>query len=87
MLPGNSDRMRGDGLKLCQGMFMLGARKLFSKRTVLHWHSCPGRWGVTTLEVFQSHGDVAQRDTVSEHGVGWGWTWGSERPFPILMIL
>ena len=29
-----------------------------------------------SLEVFQSHGDVALRDVVSGHGgVGWGWIW------------
>ena len=30
-----------------------------------------------SLEVFQSHGDVALRDVGSGcGGVGWGWSWG-----------
>lgn len=33
-------------------------------------------------------GDVALRDTGSGHnGMGWGWTWGSERSFPTIMPL
>ena len=32
--------------------------------------------GSLSVEVFQSHGDVALRDVVSEHG-GVGWAWGS----------
>ena len=39
--------------------------------------------GSPSLEVFKDHGDVALRDVGSGHGgVGWGWTWGSERSFP-----
>ena len=40
--------------------------------------------GSPSLEVFQNRGDVALRDVGSGHGgVGWGWTWGSQRSFPI----
>ena len=40
------------------------------------------------MVVFQNCGDVALKDVVSGHGgVGWGWTWGSQIPFPTLMIL
>ena len=45
LLPGNSNMMRGDGLKLCQERFRLDiSENLFSNRAVLQWHSCPGRW-------------------------------------------
>ena len=45
----------------------------FSKRAVMQWHSCPGRW--------EGHcswrcGDVALRDVVmGTVGVGWVWVW------------
>jgi len=40
--PGNSNRMRSDGLKLCQGRFRLDFRVNFSvKRLVLQWHRLP----------------------------------------------
>jgi len=38
-------RMRGNGLKLCQGRLRFCIRNSFySKRAVMQWHSCPGRW-------------------------------------------
>jgi len=38
--------------------------------------------GSPSMEVFQNCGDVALRDTGLHGGLGWGWTWGSERSFP-----
>ena len=44
--------------------------------------------GSPSLQVFPTGGDVALRDMVSGHGgMGWGWTWGSERAFATLRIL
>lgn len=37
---------------------------------------------------FPNGGDVALKEVVSGHsGMGWAWTWGSERVFPTLSIL
>ena len=49
LLWGNSDRTRGDGLRLWQGRFRLDIKNIFSERAVMRWHSCPGRWGVVTV--------------------------------------
>ena len=39
--------------------------------------------GLPSLEAFKECRDVALRDVGSGHGgVGWGWTWGSQRSFP-----
>ena len=64
LLPVNSDRTGGDGLKLCQGRLRLDFRhNFFSERVVMQWHSCPGRWwSHHLLGAFKKHGDVALRD-------------------------
>ena len=47
LLPGNSDRMTEDGLRLCQGTFSLDIwEKCFPERLAMQWHSCPGSGGV-----------------------------------------
>lgn len=39
--------------------------------------------GSPSLEVLQSHGDVALRDVImSMVRLDWGWTWGSQWSFP-----
>ena len=49
LLRDKSNRMRGNGLRLCHGRVRLDIRKpLFSQRVVRQWHSCPGS-GVVTV--------------------------------------
>ena len=72
LLPGNSDRMRGNSLKLCQGWFSLAIRKNFySESVVLHWHRLP-REVVESLPlgVFKNRAGTALRNMVSECGDG-----------------
>jgi len=56
-LPDNSDKMRGDGLKVHQGRFRLGT-------VVMHWHRLPGEvMGSPSLEAYKKQGDGALKDT------------------------
>jgi len=67
-----SDRMRRNGLKLCQGRFGLSTGKVSSqKEWCCSGTGCSGGWwSHCPLEVFKSRVDVALRDMVSGHGGG-----------------
>ena len=76
-LSGNSDRMRGDGLKLHQEKLGLDIWKSFSRGVVGQWHRLPREVVESPfLEVSKKSGDVAPRNTVSGKYWWWmdGWT-------------
>lgn len=73
LLPGNSDRIGGNGLQLCQGRFRLDMRKrFFSEGAVRQCHRPEEVVESPSQEVFRNPVDVALRDVGSGCG-GMGW--------------
>ena len=64
-----SDRMRGNGLKLCQGRFRLGIRRnVFSERLAVQWHRLLREVLESVfLEMFKERVGIALRQMVSGH--------------------
>lgn len=61
-----NDRTRGNGHKLCQGIFKLNIRKnFFTEGVVKYWYRLPkGVLKSASLEVFKRSTDVALRNMV-----------------------
>jgi len=61
-----NDRMRGNSLRLHQGMFRLDIRKnFFTERVIKHWNRLPTELvEPPSLKVFERRVDVALRDMV-----------------------
>jgi len=61
-----SNRMRGNGLRLCQGRFRLDVQKsFFTQRAVRRWTRLPRAVGESpSLEGFKKRVDMALQDMV-----------------------
>ena len=63
-----SDRMRSNGLSLCQEGSGCILGKIYSQKVVMHWNRLPTDVVESpSLKVYKKHGDMAVRDMVSGH--------------------
>ena len=65
LLLGNDNRMRGNGLNLCQRRFGLDIWKSFLEKVMMHWNRLPREVVESpSQEAFKKHVDISLWDVI-----------------------